>query len=88
MSVHAGAKALAIEVQYMCFSTRYDEMSALLDPRRLGQGQTGIRLGLFVAREIVRAHGGDIDLVMVDSGHTVFRVALPRVDGGSRPTVQ
>ena len=41
--------------------------------------QRGLGLGLFIAREIVRAHSGQISASSFD-GQTVFRVTLPRRD--------
>jgi len=41
---------------------------------RLG---SGLGLGLFIVREIARAHGGDVALESTDSG-TSFIVRLPR----------
>ncbi len=43
-----------------------------------GDGQAGsVGLGLFIVREVVRAHGGRID-VQSDAARTMFRVVLPR----------
>jgi signal transduction histidine kinase len=39
--------------------------------------RAGLGLGLFIAREIARAHGGDIT-ASVDPSHTTFEVTLPR----------
>jgi signal transduction histidine kinase len=44
------------------------------DERVSGQG-----LGLSVARELARAHGGDVDLVHSDGSWTEMRVRLPQV---------
>jgi two-component system, sensor histidine kinase and response regulator len=41
-------------------------------------GERGLGLGLFIAREIVRAHDGDITLHTADGDTTVFEVTLPR----------
>jgi signal transduction histidine kinase len=40
-------------------------------------GETHLGLGLFVAREIVRAHGGEIQVRSLD-GETIFAVRIPR----------
>ena len=40
-------------------------------------GDRGLGLGLFIAREIVRAHGGDLAVRTID-GATVFETTLPR----------
>lgn len=39
---------------------------------------TGMGLGLFIAREIVTAHGGTIDVTSTEQDGTVFTVRLPR----------
>ena len=45
---------------------------------RLGRDRSrGLGLGLFIVREIVRAHGGTVDVVP-ELGSTTFRVRLPR----------
>ncbi|MGB2799670.1 MAG: ATP-binding protein [Dehalococcoidia bacterium] len=41
----------------------------------MGNGSTG--LGLAIAREIVRAHGGDIEARNVSGGGAEFIVKLP-----------
>jgi signal transduction histidine kinase len=40
-------------------------------------GEKGLGLGLFIAREIVRAHGGDL-IARIVEGMTVFQATLPR----------
>ena len=41
-------------------------------------GAPGAGLGLAIARQIARAHGGDIDLAESPSGGALFRITLPR----------
>jgi PAS domain S-box-containing protein len=54
----------------------------LFDPFRSthhGRDQSrGVGLGLFIVREIVRAHGGTVDVSSSEGSGTTFRVKLPR----------
>jgi signal transduction histidine kinase len=58
----------------------------LFDPFRgrasAGGRQQGLGLGLFIAQQIVLAHGGRINVLSQD-GRTRFRVELPRVAPGA-----
>ncbi len=60
----------------------------LFDPFRRGGGSSRasphVGLGLFIAREIVVAHGGDIRVRSARGRGTTFEVRLPRA-GGRRP---
>ncbi|HEY0253596.1 MAG TPA: ATP-binding protein, partial [Kofleriaceae bacterium] len=58
-----------------------DQLAQLFEPYRRGadrnQQTGGLGLGLYIVRELVRAHGGKID-VESGVGGTKFRVRLPR----------
>ena len=59
-------------------------LPAIFDPFR-GSGEAsgrggGLGLGLYIVREIVRAHGGDV-VAETGEGKTRFRVSLPRRKG-------
>lgn len=60
-------------------------LSVLFDPFRgthnASQGTRGLGLGLFISRQIARAHGGDITVTSTEAEGTCFEVRLPR---GSR----
>jgi heavy metal sensor kinase len=56
--------------------TRFHRVDAARD-RRLD----GVGLGLSLAREIIRAHGGELDLTECRPGWTCFTVRLRRSDG-------
>jgi signal transduction histidine kinase len=43
----------------------------------------GLGLGLYISREIVVAHGGDLDVRSSSTEGTTFRVKLPRLSGSS-----
>ena len=62
-----------------------NNLDALFSPLRRGAdaltrpADGSLGLGLFIAREIARAHGGEIDARSAD-GETVFSVRLPRAE--------
>jgi hypothetical protein len=49
------------------------------------KGQAQARLGLFIGREIVQAHGGQVDVVS-EVGEMVFTMILPSRTDGTEPT--
>ena len=53
----------------------------IFDPfrRAAPEGRKGLGLGLYIAREIARAHGGELSLDSSAEQGTTFRVLLPRV---------
>ncbi len=54
-----------------------DDLERLFQPFKRGQHQQpGVGLGLYIVREIVRAHGGHVDAVG-HSNNTQFRLRLP-----------
>jgi signal transduction histidine kinase len=54
-------------------------MSGLFDPFRRGQkGGRGLGLGLYIAQQIVAAHGGTIEVSSSEESGTSFRVVVPR----------
>jgi sigma-B regulation protein RsbU (phosphoserine phosphatase) len=56
-----------------------DLLDTLFDPFKRGRDtkrRGGLGLGLYIVREIVRAHGGTIEVTSNEAG-TTFRVALP-----------
>ena len=61
-------------------------LATLFDPFQRGGGgdHSGLGLGLYIVREIVRAHGGTVEVTSSTAG-TRFRVALP-MDLAAGPT--
>jgi signal transduction histidine kinase len=56
----------------------------IFDPYRRGadrRGTHGLGLGLYIARQIVVAHGGEISVSSTVDGGTTFAVRLPRGHG-------
>jgi signal transduction histidine kinase len=77
----AGSRVL-LEVRNRGPEIAPDVLSQVFEPlvRGLQQhdaSESSLGLGLYIAREIARAHGGDIEVQSADS-ETVFRVSLPR----------
>jgi signal transduction histidine kinase len=67
------------------------ELSQIFDPLKRGAARghsqdagSGLGLGLFIVREIARAHGGEVE-VRSGGGETTFAVRLPRRDGSASP---
>jgi len=69
-----------------------DALDAVFEPLRRGAVQaseasaeaTSLGLGLFIVREIARAHGGHVDVVS-DEGKTMFTMTLPNASGADGP---
>ncbi|HVL13345.1 MAG TPA: sensor histidine kinase [Gemmata sp.] len=88
--VLTGAKAdVRIEVANSGPTMERSILDQLFDPlkrgpaaRESGNTDEGLGLGLFIVREVARAHGGEVD-VRSDAGETVFAVRLPRRNSGS-----
>jgi signal transduction histidine kinase len=66
-------------------------LSQIFDPLKRGSARggshdarSGLGLGLFIVREIARAHGGEVE-VRSGGGETTFAVRLPRRDVGASP---
>jgi signal transduction histidine kinase len=60
-----------------------ETLPALFEPFRRGTGQatehpSGLGLGLYIVREIVRAHDGSIEVASTAAEGTTFTVRLPR----------
>ncbi|HLL23440.1 MAG TPA: sensor histidine kinase, partial [Kofleriaceae bacterium] len=72
------------------------ELATLFEPFRRGTNARdsggSLGLGLYIAREVVAAHGGRIEVASVQGQGTCFTVHLPRfavpttTGGGTRPT--
>jgi K+-sensing histidine kinase KdpD len=50
----------------------------LFTPFQGGTRKGGSGLGLVISAELVRGHGGRLDLVSTGPGGTVFRIVLPK----------
>jgi signal transduction histidine kinase len=69
LAVHNGGPAIAPEI-----------LPRLFEPFRRGQTSAeGVGLGLYIVREIARAHGGTVEVRSTEAAGTTFAVTLPRV---------
>jgi signal transduction histidine kinase len=75
---------VALEVTNRCAPIPPDLAAQIFDPFRRGENRgsapRGLGLGLYIAREIARAHRGTLALRNNEGGTTTFRVSLPRVN--------
>ena len=86
ISVDGKPDKLVIEVQNFGPVIPPDSLKAVFDPlvqlpvveQQSGRPTTSMGLGLFIASEITRAHGGSISVKSDERSGTVFRVQLPR----------
>ena len=69
-----------------------EELEHLFEPFYRAPGQdekSGVGLGLAIAKEIVRAHGGDVGAESVVGRGSTFRFTLPlRTSAGARTPVK
>ena len=82
-----------IEVMNSGPAIEQSALDQIFDPLKRGPAQDshdtdgGLGLGLYIVREVARAHGGEVD-VRSDKGETVFAVRLPRRNEAHRPEQQ
>lgn len=75
-----------VEVEIVSYSPAIPpELAANIFDRYVkgGNKSTGAGLGLYVARQIILAHGGDVHLSKSDDQETIFKVSLPVNDGNN-----
>ncbi|MBM3559645.1 MAG: ATP-binding protein, partial [Alphaproteobacteria bacterium] len=53
----------------------------LFEPFTGSARRGGTGLGLVIARDVLRAHGGDVALLASDDAGTIFRLTLPQAPG-------
>jgi len=81
------AELVRVEIHNMG-AIPHDLLPKLFDPmsggERRGGGSRGLGLGLYITQQIVKAHGGSIEVRSTDEDGTTFAVALPRARAASR----
>lgn len=65
-----------------------DQLPNLFEPFRRGSNGRagGLGLGLYIVREILRAHGGSVEVQSTEEMGTVFRTCWPRITKPSKQT--
>jgi signal transduction histidine kinase len=83
--VAGGPDAVSVRVRNGGSPIPADAVDELFEPFRrgskAGEGGDSLGLGLFIVREIARAHGGTVS-VASDDGGTTFELRLPRDPAG------
>jgi len=74
LAVHSFGSPIAAEL-----------LPVLFEPYRRGTTSEGLGLGLFISNQIVRAHGGHIDVTSTLESGTTFFVTLPRSESSEAP---
>jgi signal transduction histidine kinase len=92
LRVRGGADDVVVEVRNRGAAIPPELMAVMFEPFCRGSSlrdasrARGLGLGLYIAREIVRGHGGTIEVVSADARGTTFTVRLPRQPAAaSRP---
>jgi signal transduction histidine kinase len=87
ISVHNEGTAIPPKMIPRLFDCLFQGAS---DQRDADDNSTSLGLGLYIAKEIISAHGGTIEVRSSDAEGTTFIARLPRTSqasiGGSRPT--
>lgn len=87
----SGAPEVFFSVHNFGLAIREDDLSRIFEPLARGTGiesaearrePTGLGLGLYICREIVRAHGGTLTVKSTAELGTTFTVRLPRYSAG------
>jgi signal transduction histidine kinase len=61
-----------------------ERLKTLFEPFQSTGSQGGLGLGLYIARQFVQAHGGDIDVRSEPAQHTTFEFSIKRVPPAAR----
>jgi len=88
-SLSDGGDTVALEVHNPGEPISPEVLSRLFDPfRRVvmagvgGGGSSGLGLGLYIVEQVVKGHGGHIEVTSTAESGTTFRVTLPRLPVG------
>lgn len=91
MSVRGDEDSMTVQVRNEGETISAEALQVIFDPlvqldeERTESTSTNLGLGLFIARQIVLAHGGTIEVESSPTGATTFTVALPRTAAAALP---
>jgi PAS domain S-box-containing protein len=77
--VHGDRELVTFEIEDDGVGMSADSREKIFDLFVSSKGQTGTGLGLFIAQQVVRQHGGAIDVSSASGQGSCFRVRWPRV---------
>jgi len=85
LRVHAEGQRLVVEIEDECggFPEAKAELFQAFGERR-GIDRSGLGLGLFIARQAVRAHGGEITIRNMPGRGCIFAIDVPLAGGVAR----
>lgn len=76
---HGDGNLVTLEIEDDGVGMSADTLEKIFDLFVSSKGQTGTGLGLFIARQVVRQHGGSIDVTSVPGQGSCFHLRWPRV---------
>jgi signal transduction histidine kinase len=80
--VRPEADSLVFEIEDNGVGMSAEQRERIFDLFYSSKGQAGTGLGLFIARQVVRQHGGSIDVASAPGRGSCFRIRWPRVQSG------
>ncbi len=81
-----GGRTATLEVHNTGNPIPPEALPHLFDPfRRASSEGGGLGLGLYIVEQVVKGHGGRIEVTSTEAAGTVFRVVLPRTGQAARP---
>jgi PAS domain S-box-containing protein len=81
-----GGDSVVLEVHNAGNPIPPEAMSHLFDPfRRASSEGGGLGLGLYIVEQVVKGHGGHIEVASTAEAGTTFRVVLPRMAATTQP---
>jgi signal transduction histidine kinase len=78
VSVKDMGSSVVVEVRNFGRPIPASELATLFDPFSRGRATSGLGLGLYIVREIVRAHDGAAEVRSTPGEGTTFRITLPK----------